>query len=242
MKQLHPEKGLIIYDIKWEVTTAGPSPNDNKRVEVFLLGCNKAMSGNPCKGCFNSPTWDKDIAEWSRDPIEVADMINEKSPDNKYVTIGGGEPTDQLPYLIPFVKRLKEHGFHILMYTWRDVIEILKQPFVDYSILDQAKNLSIMQSTIFPSYFREVTKYIDVIIDGEYLQEERLWNPEDKNKARNFIGSGNQTVWDVNYGYGYKMRDLDDISLINDDDEDNALYYKLKDEKSFKECLKEWRN
>ena len=66
MKELHPNEGLRIFDIKWQVKTAGPSPNENKRIEVFLLGCDKAMQGNPCKGCFNSVTWDKSIAEFAR--------------------------------------------------------------------------------------------------------------------------------------------------------------------------------
>ena len=119
MRELKPNEGLKIFDIKWQVTTAGPSPNGNKRIEVFLLGCQKAMKGYACKGCFNSPTWDASKAEWSWDPIELADMINEKcDPNNKYITIGGGEPTDQIRKLIPFTKRLKEHGFHIMMYTW----------------------------------------------------------------------------------------------------------------------------
>lgn len=115
MRELKPEEGLRIFDIKWRTDTAGPSPNNNERIEVFLLGCDKAMLGNPCKGCFNSITWDKNKAEYSWDPIELADMINEKcDPNNKYITIGGGEPTDQIENLIPLTKKLKEHGFHIL--------------------------------------------------------------------------------------------------------------------------------
>lgn len=96
MKKMRPNEGLRIFDVKWRVKTAGPSPNNNERIEVFLLGCEKAINGNPCKGCFNSITWDKSIAQFSRDPIEMADMINEGcDPNNKYVTIGGGEPTDR---------------------------------------------------------------------------------------------------------------------------------------------------
>lgn len=222
MKKLHPDEGLRIFDIKWGVTTAGPSPNNNTRVEVFLLGCEKAMSGNPCKGCFNSITWDKSIAEWSRDPIEVADMINEKSPNNKYITIGGGEPSDQLEHLIPFVKRLKEHGFHIIMYTWRELEDVLKEAYMDVSLITyRVKKSLILQPTIIPSYFREIIKYVDIIIDGEFIQEEKLWDPEDENIARNFIGSGNQIIWDIKNKYGYSLKDLKNISLL----EDNTLSF-----------------
>lgn len=218
MQELHPDKGLRISDIKWRVTTAGPSPNNNERIEVFLLGCDKAMSGNPCKGCFNSITWDKSIAEFARDPIEVADMINDGcDPNNKYVTIGGGEPTDQLEYLIPFVKRLKEHGFHILMYTWRDLKFTLKPILRSYEF------------TMLARKFKEILNYIDVIIDGEFKQDEVLWDINDSNTARNFVGSGNQVIWDLSSPchYGYALKDIKSLCLVKQDQygEKNALYF-----------------
>lgn len=217
MQELHPDKGLRIFDIKWRVTTAGPSPNNNERIEVFLLGCEKAMSGNPCKGCFNSITWDKSIAEFARDPIEVADMINDGcDPNNKYVTIGGGEPSDQLEYLIPFVKRLKEHGFHIIMYTWRELRDVLNPILRSYEVTMRARN------------FKEVLKYIDMVIDGEFRQDEVLWDINDSNTARNFVGSGNQIIWDVSSSiyYGYALKDIKSICLVkDDDDEQNVIYF-----------------
>lgn len=217
MQELHPDKGLRIFDIKWRVTTAGPSPNNNERIEVFLLGCEKAMSGNPCKGCFNSITWDKSIAEFARDPIEVADMINDGcDPNNKYVTIGGGEPSDQLEYLIPFVKRLKEHGFHIIMYTWRELRNVLNPILRSYEVTMRARN------------FKEVLKYIDMVIDGEFRQDEVLWDINDSNTARNFVGSGNQIIWDVSSSiyYGYELKDIKSICLVKDDnDEQNVIYF-----------------
>ena len=218
MKELHPNEGLRIFDIKWQVTTAGPSPNENKRIEVFLLGCDKAMQGNPCKGCFNSVTWNKSIAEFSRDPIEVADMINEGcDPENKYITIGGGEPTDQLEYLIPFAKRLKEHNFHIIMYTWRSLREVLNPILRSLEITMRARK------------FKELIQYIDIVIDGEFKQEEVLWDINDSNTARNFVGSGNQIIWDLNSPcyYGYRLKDIKDISLIrkDKDGEENVLYF-----------------
>lgn len=203
MKELHPEKGLRIFDIKWEVSTAGPSPNNNKRIEVFLLGCDKAMSGNPCKGCFNSVTWDKSIAQFARDPIEVADMINTNcDPFNKYISIGGGEPTDQLEYLIPFAKKLKEHGFHILMYTWKNLKKIIVDPNI-----------------------KEILKYIDIIIDGEFIQEEKLWDINSLNVAQNFIGSGNQVLWDIKSNKGYYLRDINNVDLLSQYDNTFGMQY-----------------
>ena len=112
--------GIKLRDVRWSVETAGPSPFDNKRTELFLLGCKKAMSGNPCKGCFNSTTWDASKALESHDPIKMAKHINDNAP-NKYITIGGGEPTDQIDNLIILCKELKKYGFHIMMYTWKEL-------------------------------------------------------------------------------------------------------------------------
>lgn len=199
MRELKPEEGLRIFDIKWRTDTAGPSPNNNERIEVFLLGCDKAMNGNPCKGCFNSITWDKNKAEWSWDPIEVADMINEGcDPNNKYITIGGGEPTDQIEHLIPFVKRLKEHGFHIMMYTWRSL----------KSMIDEAKEIAISVyvdpipsnknfSRSFINNFKELLKYLDILVDGEFKQDECLYQQELGDGMLSSIGSANQIIWDI---------------------------------------------
>ena len=89
MRKLEPDKGLKVFNIKLKTTTAGPSPDGNQRVELFLLGCKKAMYGDACPGCFNSITWNADKAEFSWDPVEVAERINIIAP-NKYITIGGG--------------------------------------------------------------------------------------------------------------------------------------------------------
>ena len=210
MKHLKVEEGLRIFDINWETDTAGPSPNNNKRIEVFLLGCDKAQQGNPCKGCFNSITWDKSKAEWSLDPIELADMINEYcDPNNKYIiqpnnpitspqyiTIGGGEPSDQIEKLIPFTKKLKEYGFHIMMYSWRSLLNNIDK-------------------------FEEIMKYIDIIVDGEFILEEKLYNQYLGDGMLSSIGSGNQIIWDIKayneqpklprnakYLYGKHMREL----------------------------------
>lgn len=231
MRELKPEEGLRIFDIKWRTDTAGPSPNNNERIEVFLLGCNKAMQGNACKGCFNSITWDKSKAEWSWDPIEVADMINEGcDPNNKYITIGGGEPTDQIDMLIPFAKRLKEHGFHIMMYTWRDLKHELDLIFNHH--MTAYYGTSSIEKLDFAEKMWELTHHLDIIVDGEYKQEERLYQQELGDGMLSSIGSGNQRVWDIkamNEGdvaiSRYAMRDLAGLYIKPDT---NDLVYVTK--------------
>lgn len=195
MKKLKPNEGLKLFDIKWQVTTAGPSPNGNKRIEVFLLGCQKAMKGYACKGCFNSPTWDASKAEWSWDPIELADMINEKcDPNNKYITIGGGEPTDQIEPLINFCKRLKEHGFHIMMYTWKNLMDMINKPPV-YTLTNEQKEH--YKNYIGMSNAMRLLKYLDIIVDGEFKQDKCLYQEDLGDGMLSSIGSGNQIIWDI---------------------------------------------
>lgn len=215
--------GIKLRDVRWSVKTAGPSPFDNDRTEIFLLGCNKAMSGNPCKGCFNSSTWNASKAEWSHDPILMAQHINNNAP-HKYITIGGGEPTDQIDNLIILCRELKKYDFHIMMYTWRELKEELTlKP--SYTGINLNKD---------PHYFtkgigdklKDLFKYVDVIVDGQYKEEERLWNGDKGDGLISSVGSGNQIIWNVNKKYGFSMRDIDYLWI---NPETNNLLYIVKD-------------
>ena len=221
--------GLLIRDCNWSVKTAGPSPYDNARTELFLLGCKKAMSGNPCKGCFNSTTWDKSKALWSHDPIKVAQHIANNAP-NKYITIGGGEPTDQIDNLIILCKELKEkYNFHIMMYTWRSLSKELElKPITTYSDGYDKTTLSFDRG--IGSKLKELIQYIDIIVDGEFKLEERLWDGSKEDGFISSVGSGNQVIWDIHNRCGYAMRDINELTLT-----DNKLSYSLKEKSEKKE-------
>ena len=234
MKKLPADEGIKIFDIRWNTITAGPSPYNNERTELFLLGCKKAAQGNPCKGCFNSSLWDSSKAEFSWDPLEVAKKINELAP-NKYISIGGGEPTDQLYYLITLCKELKEYGFHILLYTYQDFKKIKetveevenrekqeltqfytngKRITIDYN---EASRLAISKEIQLMKLF----DLVDIIIDGEYDVNENLYDSFVCDGFFNSIGSGNQRIWDTKSRKFKYMRDLKGIKL----DENNNLIY-----------------
>lgn len=212
--------GLLLRDVRWSVKTAGPSPYNNERTEIFLLGCQKAMMGNPCKGCFNSTTWDSSKAEFSHDPVLMAEHINNVAP-NKYITIGGGEPTDQIDNLIILCKELKKYGFHIMVYTWRSLKYMTSRPPI-YNLTDEHaehhKNYIGMQR------ITELLNYVDIVVDGEYKAEERLWDGEKEDGLMSSIGSGNQIVWDIRKRIGFAMRDIDTMFIT----ESNDLQYTLK--------------
>ena len=227
--------GILLRDCNWSVTTAGPSPYNNERTELFLLGCNKAMKGNPCKGCFNSTTWNKETALWSHDPIKMAEHINNNAP-NKYITIGGGEPTDQIDNLIILCKELKKYDFHIMMYTWRDLLKAMSCNFeyVMPSCIDEANYSYRLDLAI-----KDLLQYIDIVVDGQYKDEERLYQQELGDGLLSSIGSGNQKVWDIKvyneqpklprnskYLYGKYMRDLAGLYIKPDT---NDLVYITKE-------------
>ena len=206
------KNGLKIRDLRWSVKTAGPSPFNNERVELFLLGCHKAMSGNPCKGCFNSTTWDNSKALYSHDPILVAKHINQNA-EHKYITIGGGEPTDQIYDLIILCKELKKYGFHIMVYTWHSVLNIIREA---YLVSENPPNV-----VIFNYYFIELLKYVDIIVDGEFQIQKRLWDGSKEDGFLSSVGSGNQIIWDIKNRIGYAMEDLCTVKL----DKDNNLHF-----------------
>lgn len=217
--------GIKLRDVQWSVKTAGPSPFNNERTEIFLLGCEKAMSGDSCQGCFNSTTWDSSKAEFTHDPILMAEHINNNAP-NKYITIGGGEPSDQILNLIILCRELKKYGFHIMVYTWKRLSYMNSKP--PMCTLTEEHSQHYIEY-IGMSNIVELLKHIDILVDGQYKQEERLWNGDKADGLISSIGSGNQIVWDVSGScyYGYAMRDISSLTIIekDKDGEENALYF-----------------
>ena len=177
---------LRIFDTKWSTTIAGPSPDGNRRTEIFFKGCRKALQGSPCPGCFNQPLWD-DWAEKFHRPEDVAEQITKHAP-NGYVTIGGGEPTDQFEGLIEFCRCLKIRGFHLLVYTHKSLETALLGPEAPY--------------------FESMLQNIDILVDGPYDPTQRVYNDRADDGFLNSIGSGNQIVWDIGKRRGYAMRDI----------------------------------
>lgn len=205
---------IKLFTVTWSTDTAGPSPHDNMRTELFFKGCNKAIIGNACRGCFNSPLW-QDDAIYTYTPQEIASQITNHAP-NKYVTIGGGEPTDQIEGLIELTKLLKEQNFHIMVYTWKDL----------YAALHNHTNQR--------NEFLQLLNNIDMLVDGIFDPKERLYKMNQGDGFLSSIGSGNQTIWDVRHYretgnmIGYKMRDLAGLYLKQNDD----LVYITNEKKS----------
>ena len=172
---------LKIYDVKWTSNTAGPSPDSNRRTEIFIRGCKKAAEGNPCKGCFNPKLWNDTDTAIGRPPREIAEMVDEHAP-NKFVTIVGGEPLDQVRPLAELVSWLKFYGFHIILFTHYTLEEIKIATVADEEYGDDY--LALFQN-------------VDVLVDGEYDASQRIYDDEAGDGLHDAIGSANQVVWDI---------------------------------------------
>ena len=133
------------------------------RVSVFFQGC-----AFHCKNCFNPETWDFDKGEEFTD--ETIEHILELC-DNDYIvglSMLGGEPMHpkNIEATTKLAKKFKEVYPNKTIWTWSGFL------FEDY-LKD-----------------KEVLKYIDVLIDGQYIDE--LHDPTLKWK-----GSSNQRVIDI---------------------------------------------
>lgn len=185
-----------LFDILWRVKNAGPSPDNNLRTELYFAGCQRALSGNPCKNCFNPKLWNssKNI------PINPVDIVNNLDRQNipKYITIVGGEPTDQLEGLVDLISVLKERGYHIMLFTWRSY-KWLKE---------EIGNINL--------------KKIDILVTEPYDETMRIYDTSKDDGIHNVIGSGNQEIY-----YKDKMFKAQDVECMKLDFS-NKLEVKLK--------------
>ena len=159
---------IKLYDILWQTKNAGPSPDNNRRTEIYFAGCMKARQGNPCKNCFNPKLWFNDNNINLAPEAVVDDLDKHNIP--KYVTIVGGEPTDQIDGLVDLITILKSRGYHIMLFTWHTYDWIVKE--MGYVNL----------------------RKIDILVTEPYLEEERIYNASLNDGIHNAIGSGNQEI------------------------------------------------
>ncbi|MBY0759171.1 anaerobic ribonucleoside-triphosphate reductase activating protein [Sellimonas caecigallum] len=152
---------------KWDVAN-GPGI----RVSLFVSGCT-----HRCKGCFNEEAWDFEYGK----PFtkETEDIILKELEKSYYkgFTLLGGEPFEysNQKVLAPFLKRVREK-------------------FPDISIWCYSGYLFDKEITgkMLPKWAEtaEMLKYIDVIVDGRFVEEQKKVNLL-------FRGSENQRIIEV---------------------------------------------
>ncbi len=133
------------------------------RTSLFVSGCHFK-----CKNCFNEEYWPFDYGQDYDDAAMQKFIDMGKNPNVTGYSLLGGEPMDQLmdDMLLKTVQEIKKQtGKTIWMWTG-----------FTYETLNDRQ--------------REILKYIDVMIDGQFVDEK-------KNLTLLFRGSENQRIIDV---------------------------------------------
>ena len=159
------DKHIKIFTVNTSSKTAGLSPANNERIEIFFAGCKMAREGNPCEGCFNKDLWSDD-SFYDETPKTIIENIK-KTTDNKYITIVGGEPMDQPEGLEALVKELHNNKYHIVLIT-----HYLKKDIP-----------------------KKILNHINILIDGKYENDKRIFDTDKRHGILHVVGSSNQQLY-----------------------------------------------
>lgn len=208
--------------------TAGPGT----RLEYFTKGCIRGVV-NPCQGCFNADTWS--FGGQKRET--TAHELIKHAVDNAHnglITFCGGEPMIQAKALTRAAKGIKRRmkNAHIIMYTAYDMNTLMRHGLnftwkKEYG-LDMKRALNSYANAILPNIdagevryeilspydVRELMKYVDIIVDGDYQMKKRLTNSDTMHDGW-FIGSANQRVIDAKSSLFFKELVFDTAEQYN---------------------------
>lgn len=139
------------------------------RVSLFVSGCR-----HHCKGCFNAETWDFNFGQPYTEETE-AEILRLLEPH--YVqgfTLLGGEPfePENQAVLVHLLKRIRERlpKKDIWCYTGY---------LYDVDLIEGGR--------VYTDVTKEMLSYIDVLVDGEFIEAE-------KDLSLEFRGSRNQRI------------------------------------------------
>lgn len=154
------------------------------RTVLFVSGCR-----NRCKGCFQPETWDFHHGEIFDKEAEDAVIESLKPAYIKGLTLLGGDPfePENQKGLIAFIRRVKKEcpDKDIWAYTGY--------------LLDRDL---IQGGRVYTEVTEEMLSYIDVLVDGPFVEEK-------KSLSLKFKGSANQRVLDMDiYRKEGKLQEL----------------------------------
>lgn len=142
------------------------------RISLFVSGC-----PHHCKGCFNEVTWDFTYGKpYTQETINhILELL--KADYIKGITFLGGEPMapSNQESVLNTMRQIKEH------YTNKD-IWLYTGYLLDTDIMGK------MVDTL--PHTSEILRYIDVLVDGPFIEEQ-------KNLNLQFKGSENQRIIDM---------------------------------------------
>ena len=144
-----------------EITYPDVNNGEGCRVTLFVSGCS-----HRCKGCHNPETWNFDFGKDFNDEVKIRLFDIVSKPYIKGLTLSGGDPLDSYDDVLDLVKEFRNR-FGETKDIW---------VYTGY-VIDDLLNLNK----------EEILEYIDVLVDGEYIEERR-----DVSLA--FRGSKNQRI------------------------------------------------
>lgn len=128
------------------------------RTCIYLQGCS-----HHCEGCFAMDTWSVEPKLLMSCDELMSRVLDDTEAEG--VTILGGEPLDQFDEVLELCKKVKATRKTVILFT-------------GYT-LDEIKN---------EKNYEAILEYIDVLIDGPYLKEQRDFSrPMVGSKNQNFI-------------------------------------------------------
>lgn len=139
------------------------------RVSLFVSGCT-----HHCKGCFNEVAWDFDYGQpFTQETIDkILEMM--KPGYIKGITLLGGEPFEpqNQPALVELLRQIK--AVYPEKTIWAFSGYLFDKDILPGKLGD-------------PAVTREFIGYLDVIVDGRFVEEK-------KNLSLRFRGSSNQRI------------------------------------------------
>lgn len=155
-----------------EIKSFDIANGEGVRVSLFVSGCT-----HHCKNCFNKETWDFNFGKPFTKEVEDS-IIEMLAPD--YIdgfSLLGGEPFEpqNQRVLMPFLKRIKEKFPDKSVWCYTGYL-------FDDELLSESRARCECTD--------EMLSFIDVLVDGEFVQE--LYNI-----TLAFRGSENQRIIDV---------------------------------------------
>lgn len=142
---------LRVIDVVEGTSVDGPG----LRTSIYLAGCD-----HRCPGCHNPQTWSHDAGH----DMTIDELMAVIEYNDFNVTLTGGDPVYQAEKLLPLLKRIRDIGKTIWLYTGFTYEQLLAMP--------SAKAL---------------LPYLEAVVDGPFIMEQR--DPE-----LIFRGSSNQRI------------------------------------------------
>ncbi len=144
--------------VSHETVTTALGPG--RRYVIWVQGCDKR-----CAGCINPAGWDKSSGALRSEEDLLGSIIGNTGLTG--VTISGGEPFLQFDELSKLVDMIKEKtDLDIMLFTGYRIEELERK---------------------FGAAFSEFKRKIDILIDGEYIEEQ--------NTGSMYRGSDNQRIF-----------------------------------------------